>query len=82
MNRQVSNDRLLDALKSSPEGQLLDRTVHSAIEKISKGKKLKSHEFSEVHSLLFKSGPSVKYNSPQKWERISREFSARNLITQ
>jgi hypothetical protein len=82
MNQKVSNDRLLEALRSTPECQHLDRAVHSAIEKISKGKKLKSQEFHEIHSLLFKPGPSVKYNNPEKWERISREFAARNSITQ
>ena len=82
MKGKISNERLLDALKNTPEGQRLDRTVYTAIEKISKGKKLKSHEFHEIHALLFKTGPSIKYNSPEKWERITREFAARNHITQ
>ena len=82
MDPKDSNEKLLDALKKTPEGQRLDRTVHSAIEKINKGKRLKSHEFHEIYTLLFKPGPSVKFLSPEKWERVSREFSARNLITQ
>jgi hypothetical protein len=82
MNPKISNERLLDALKNTPESQRLDRKVHNAIEKISKGKKLKSHEFHEIHALLFKSGPSIKYSNPEKWERITREFAARNHITQ
>jgi hypothetical protein len=82
MDRKDSNEKLLDALKKTPEGQRLDRTVYSAIEKINKGKRLKSIEFHEIYAILFKSGPSVKFVSPEKWERVSREFSARNLITQ
>ena len=82
MKGKISNDRLLDALKNTPEGQRLDRTVYTAIEKINKGKKLKSHEFREIHALLFKSGPCIKYSNPEKWERITRDFSARNHITQ
>ena len=82
MNQKFSNDRLLLALKKTPEGQRLDRKLYTAIEKMSKGKQLKSHEFHEVYAVLFKSGPCVKYGSPEKWERVSRDFSARNLITQ
>jgi hypothetical protein len=82
MDQNVSNDKLLSALKRTPEGQQLDRNVYTAIEKIGKGKRLKSHEFHEIYDILFKPGPCVKFNSPEKWERVSREFSARNLITQ
>lgn len=82
MNQKFSNDRLLLALKRTPEGQRLDRKLYSAIEKISKGKKLKSDEFNEVYAILYKPGPYVKYSSPEKWERVTRDFSARNLITQ
>jgi hypothetical protein len=82
MNQKFSNDRLLLALKRTLEGQRLNRKLYSAVEKMSKGKKLNSHEFNEVHDILYRPGPYVKYNSPEKWERVTREFSARNLITQ
>jgi hypothetical protein len=81
MERKTSNDRLLLALKNTPEAKRLDRKVHIAIEKLSKGKKLTSQEFHEVHAILFKPGPYMKYTSPEKWERVTRDFSARNLIT-
>ena len=64
MNQNFSNDRLLVALKRTPEGQRLDRKLYSAIEKISKGKKLKSEEFNEVFALLYRPGPTVNYFSP------------------
>jgi len=82
MNQKSSNDRLLRALERTPEGQQLDRRLYCAIEKMSKGKRLESHEFHDVYAVLFKPGPCVKYASPEKWERVSREGSARNLITQ
>jgi hypothetical protein len=81
MNQKFSNDRLLLALMNTPEGQRLDRKVYTAIEKISKGKKLKSAEFNEVYALLYKPGPYMRYNCPEKWERVTRDFAARNLIT-
>jgi len=43
------------------------------MEKLSEGKRLKSPEFDEVYALLFKPGPWVKYSSPEKWERVSRD---------
>ena len=82
MDQKFSNDRLLFALKRTVEGQRLDRKLYCAIEKISKGKKLKSEEFNEVFAILYKPGPTVKYLSPEKWERVTRDLAARNLITQ
>jgi len=81
MKQKFSNDRLLLALKRTPEGQRLDRKLYTAIEKMSKGKKLKSDEFNLVYAILYKPGPYVKYCSPEKWERVTRDHSARNLIT-
>jgi hypothetical protein len=82
MTQNGSNAKFMNALIATPEGQRLDRKVYTAIEKLDKGKRLKSHEFLEIHAVLFKPGPCIKFNSPAKWERISREFSARNLIIQ
>ena len=81
MNRKFSNERLLLALWNTPEGKKLDRKVHGAIEKISKGEKLKSNEFNEVFALLYKPGPHIQYYCPEKWERVTRDIPARNLIT-
>jgi len=76
----VSNERLLKALEKKPEGQLLNPCLCKAIEKLKKGKKLNSREFLEIYSALFKPGPYTKFNNPEKWERVSREHSARNMI--
>ena len=81
MNQKFSNERLLLALKRMPKNQRLDSKLISAMEKLTEGKKLKNDEFSAVYAVLYKPNPYVKYTSPEKWERVTRDLAARNLIT-
>ena len=74
VKNKISHDRLLLALENTHEAKQLDRKL---LESISKGKRLNSQQFNEVYDILFKPGPCVKYNSPHKWERVTRDNAAR-----
>jgi hypothetical protein len=82
MDHHIQNGRLLKALESTTEGQRLDRGLYSAKEKISRGKKLKSKEFHRIFNTFYQPGPHTGYRSPEKWERISRDTTARSWVTQ
>lgn len=48
-------------------------TLLLIVDKIGRGKKLKSHEFLQVHAIIWQAGPIVKYEAPHKWERVTRD---------
>ena len=82
MERKTSNERLLNALNKKTEGPQLSLSLSKGMKKLVERKKLNSHEFHEIYASLFKPGPFVKYVSPEKWERVVRDHSARDFVTQ
>jgi hypothetical protein len=54
-----------------------DESLTCAVEKMEKGKRLKSSEFLSVHSSIWQAGPSIRYEKPHKWERITRDHQIR-----
>ncbi len=66
MDHTVSNERLLKTLRKKPEGHRLNMVLYNAIMKEGRGERLNSREFWEIHSAIFKLGPSVKYGTPEK----------------
>ena len=81
MDEVVCRDRLLRVLRARRvEGRQVDVVLFRAKEKMLKGKKLNSREFQVVYAAIFKPGPCVKYGSPERWERVSREREAQVLL--
>jgi len=78
----VCTDRMLRALKKNVggRGRQVNVVLFRAEEKMLRGKKLSSREFHLVYAAIFKPGPCVKYGSPERWERVSREREAQVLL--
>ncbi len=73
MAKKVTCVELNKALIKAREGQKLGRHLLILVDKIGKGKKLKSHEFLQVHAIIWQAGPTIKYGSPHKWARVLRD---------
>lgn len=65
-------DKLLNALKRSKNSEKDEEETLQAIAKIERQKRLSSKEFLKVYDTLWKEGPSVKFQSPDAWNRDLR----------
>jgi hypothetical protein len=74
MMEQILREELLKILKKSTKTNKNDKQLLKLMDKIKKQKRLKSQEFLNIHSMLWKAGPATLYRSPQKWERVTRDI--------
>ena len=65
-----AQSKLLGALESM---EISSKKIAKAMKKIKRQKRLSSEEFIKVYDSLWKEGPSVRFPSPDSWER-ARDF--------
>lgn len=62
-------DKLFDTLKRSKNSEKDEKETLQAMAKIERQNRLSSDEFLKIYDALWKEDPSVKYQSPDAWNR-------------
>jgi hypothetical protein len=67
--RKMFEERLLESLKISQNGNKLDDETIQIINKIQNHEKLTSQEFQKVWETIWKEGPKTVYNNQECWRK-------------